>query len=175
VLTGTTLAYFTTADTARNVVTSGGVDIAVVEERIVDGELVPYPDEKIPVMPSANVSKVVSVRSLEKSAWIRAKFEAAFYEQDGSIREMPAEEIKKLVRIEADELNWSYKDGWWYYAEPIAAGSYTAPLFESVSFAGAEMGNEYQRCTVKINVVAQAVQQANNGRTVFEAQGWSED
>jgi len=34
------------------------------------------------------------------------------------------------------------------------------------------MGNEYQNCTVSVDVSAQAVQVANNGADVLEAKGW---
>ena len=48
-------------------------------------------------------------------------------------------------------------------------------LFEQVSFVGTKMGNEYQLCTVVIDVTVQAVQMANNGESVLEAIGWPAD
>ena len=36
------------------------------------------------------------------------------------------------------------------------------------------MGNEYQNATATVDVLAQAVQTANNGESVMEAQGWPE-
>ena len=36
----------------------------------------------------------------------------------------------------------------------------------------ADMGNEYQNATATVDVSAQAVQTANNGATVMDAQGW---
>ena len=50
-------------------------------------------------------------------------------------------------------------------------------LFNEVLFSSA-MGNEYQNCTAKIFVSAQAVQSANNpipeGGTVTDIPGWPE-
>ena len=34
------------------------------------------------------------------------------------------------------------------------------------------MGNEYQNATATVDVYAQAVQTANNGKTALNAQGW---
>ena len=42
-ITGGTYAYFTTSDTARNVITSGGIEVKVVEQQLVNGTLQPYP------------------------------------------------------------------------------------------------------------------------------------
>jgi len=46
-------------------------------------------------------------------------------------------------------------------------------LFWEVVFSGVNMTNEYQNCTIEIDVDAQAVQTANNGSSVLEAAGWS--
>ena len=40
IITGGTLAYYTATDTARNVITSGGVDVKVAEYQLVDGVMV---------------------------------------------------------------------------------------------------------------------------------------
>lgn len=173
ILTGTTLAYFTTSDTARNVITSAGVDIIIVEQQKVGDELTGYPTDPVPVIPGKEVSKIVSIQSLEKEVWIRAEFEAVFYAADGSVMDVDPDEVLSIVMSE--NSGWSYKDGWWYYAEPIGGGEYTDSLFEVLRFAGPEMGNEFQGSKVKVFVNAQAVQYANNGSTVFEANGWSEE
>ena len=47
VITGGTYAYYTADGTARNVITTGGVNVKVVEQRLVDGTLHPYPNEPI--------------------------------------------------------------------------------------------------------------------------------
>ena len=174
-ITSGTLAYFTAEDTARNVITSGGIDIEVVEQQLVDGTLQPYPDQPIPVMPATTVSKVVSVKSTEQAAWIRVNYTVTVYDADEKILEVPAEELNKVIVIAPNTANWMLKDGWWYYDTAVKAGEMTTPLFEQVAFSGPDMDNKYQNCTVVIDVTAQAVQQANNGDTVMEAAGWSEN
>ena len=171
-ITGGTYAYYTTSDTARNVITSGGVDIAVVEQQLVNGVLQPYPNQPIQVMPATTVSKIVSVQNTEQAAWVRMNFTLTVYDAEGKEMEIPADELAKVIVIDPDATNWTQKDGWWYYNTAIKSGEMTKPLFEEVVFSGPYMDNKYQNCTVVIDVTAQAVQQANNGVTVWEALGW---
>ena len=170
--TGGTYAYFTTSDTARNVITSGGIEVKVVEQQLVNGTLQPYPSQPIPVMPATTVSKIVSVQSTEQAAWVRMNYPLTVYDADGKKMEIPADELAKVIVIASDTANWTLKDGWWYYNTAVKGGETTKPLFEEVEFSGPHMDNKYQLCTVVIDVTAQAVQQANNGATVWEALGW---
>ena len=171
-ITGGTYAYFTTSDTARNVITSGGIEVKVVEQQLVNGTLQPYPSQPIPVMPATTVSKIVSVQSTEQAAWVRMNYTLTVYDADGKKMEIPADELAKVNVIASDTANWTLKDGWWYYNTAVKGGETTKPLFEEVEFSGPHMDNKYQLCTVVIDVTAQAVQQANNGATVWEALGW---
>lgn len=173
-ITGGTLAYYTTSDAARNVITSGSVEINVVEQQLVNGTLQSYPNQPIQVMPAATVSKIVSVQSTGQAAWIRANYTLTVYDAAGKEMEIPADELAKVIVINTDTTNWTLKDGWWYYGTALKNGETTTPLFESVTFSGPNMDNKYQGSTVEINVIAEAVQKANNGDTVEEALGWRE-
>ena len=180
---GSTLAYFTDSKTAHNVITSGGVGITVVETtKNPDGTEVEFPKDGITgVMPGTAVSKIVSVKNTgESEAWIRVKV-------DTSIKDAENEPLSSsitlsdgtsvdLVSFTVDNEKWTYneKDGCYYYADPVAAGESTAVLFSEVNFAP-EMPNAYQNSTTIINVSAQAVQTANNGKTVMDAAGWPEE
>ena len=175
ILASTTLAYFTDRAIARNVITSAGIDIEVVEHQLIDGQIHPYPNEPIPVMPAQTVSKIVSVQNFEEIAWIRARYTVTVYDPSGEILEISAEELERVFVVEPDSENWIRKDGWWYYRTAVETGGVTEPLFEEVIFSGPEMDNKYQNCTVVIDVIAQATQKANNGETVMEALGWPED
>lgn len=169
-----TYAYFTTADTARNVITSGGIKVKVVERQLVNGTLQPYLNQPIPVMPATTVSKIVSVQSTEQAVWVRMNYTVTVYDADGNKMEVPAEELNRVIGIDPDTTNWTQKDGWWYYHTAIKSSKTTTPLFEEVVFSGPNMDNKYQNCTVEIVVTAQGVQQANNGSTVMESLGWPE-
>ena len=172
VLASTTIAYFTDTDIARNVITSGGIDIHIIEQQLSDGKLVDFPNEPIPVMPASTVSKIVSVQNTDEPAWIRVIYTVTVYDIEGRTMDIPAEELAKVIGITPDTTNWTMKDGWWYYNYAVKTGETTLPLFEKVVFSGPYMDNKYQLCTVVIDVTAQAVQQANNGVTVWEALGW---
>lgn len=164
-----TLAYFSTEGTARNVITSGYVEIDLVEKHIDDsGAEVDFPAEPITgVMPGSTVSKIVSVKNTGADAWIRVKVEKSVVGEDG------ADLSADVVTFKVDEGKWLLKDGYYYYKEPVVTEASTEILFDEVYFDLA-MGNEYQGCTTEIIVSAQAVQAANNGTTVEEAAGWPE-
>lgn len=167
VATGT-LAYFTAEGTARNVITSGFVDIELIEKHIgEDGTEVDFPGEITGVMPGCSVSKIVSVKNTGAESWIRVSVEKVVTAPDGSA--LPGD----LITFQVDESKWLLKDGFYYYRLPVAPGESTDILFDEVHFDGA-MGNEYQGCKTEILVYAQAVQTANNGATVEEALGWPE-
>ena len=174
VLASTTIAYFTDTDIARNVITSGGIDIHIIEQQLSDGKLVDFPNEPIPVMPASTVSKIVSVQNTDEPAWIRVIYTVTVYDIEGRAMDIPAEELAKVIGITPDTTNWTMKDGWWYYNYAVKTGETTLPLFEKVVFSGPHMDNKYQNCTVVIDVDAQAVQTANNGETVWDAHGWAE-
>ena len=175
IITSGTLAYFTSQDTARNVITSGGIGIEVIEQQLVDGTLQPWPKDPIPVMPGTAVSKIASAKNLEQPAWIRMNYTVTVYDASGKVMDVSAEELAKVILIEPDSTAWTQKDGWWYYKTAVNTGETTAPLFEEVVFSGPHMDNKYQNCTVTVDVTAQAVQKANNGATVWEAKGWPEE
>lgn len=175
ILASTTIAYFTEVETARNVITSGGIAVQVVEQQLVDGVTQPYPAQPIPIKPGATVSKIVSVQSTQQPAWIRVHYTVEVFDGDGKKLEISPNTLNQMILISTDQTNWIASGGWWYYPEVLRTGEITKPLFESVSFSGPNMGNAYQNCTVVITVNAQAVQQANNGTTVMEAAGWPEN
>ena len=175
ILASTTLAYFTDIGTARNVITSGGIGIQVVEQQLVGGTLQPWPETPVPVMPGTAVSKIASAKNLEQPAWIRMNYTVTVYDAAGKAMDVPADELAEVIVIEPDGTEWIRKDGWWYYKAAVNTGETTAPLFEEVVFSGPHMDNKYQNCTVTVDVTAQAVQKANNGATVWEAKGWPEE
>lgn len=167
-----TLAYFTAEDTARNVITSGGIDVQVVEKQLVGGALENYPDTPVSIMPGSAVSKIVSVKNLDGPAWVRMAYTVTIRDASGNVVELSAQQRDQIITIDTDTANWTYKDGWWYCNKALATGEETKPLFTQVVFSGSEMGNAYQNCTVMIDVTAQAVQKAHNGNTVMDAAGW---
>ena len=152
-------AYFTAEGRATNVITTGAVEMDLQEMQLVDGEEVPYPDEIITgVMPGRTISKIPYVVGEEATQpfYTRVKAQLTITLADGKVAE-----TNEYVAPNYDEENWILgEDGWWYYQGQIKAGDKVA-LFTEVAFAET-MPNEYQDCTVEIDISAQAVQVKNN-------------
>jgi len=156
-----TLAYFTDTGIAHNVITSGKVDITLIDDTEKIGK--PFPDGGITnVMPGTSVSKIVGVKNEEVSAdaWVRLLVNTEFVENlDEKVVSMDLSE-KWTKSNETVTINGKEYDAY-TYNEVLAPNTSTEPLFEEVKFAP-DMGNEYQKSTLHIDVIAQAVQADNN-------------
>ena len=154
-----TIAFFTAEGKAHNVITTGGVEIAV-QEWADDEKTKPF-ENLSGVMPNTTVTKIAEVKNTGASdAWVRVKVEKNI--------KLQGEGTPDLTLNTAD---WTEKDGYYYYSKPLKPGEITAPIFTAVTFKP-DMGNEYQNATATVDVSAQAVQTANNGDTVMDAKGW---
>ena len=160
-----TAAYFSARDTAHNVITTGNVDIAVVEKQEKDGRLEPYPQGPITgVLPGTTVSKIVSVRNEGTGdAWIRVQVEKGITLNPDAREPLPAGQAPDtdLLTLDLDTVHWAEKDGWYYYKQAVPAGSTTRPLFTTVDFSR-NMGNAYEGCNSDVIIHAEAVQSKNN-------------
>ena len=79
-----------------------------------------------------------------------------------------------LLQLDLNTTDWTLgEDGYLYYNKPLPAGATTAPIFTTVDFSSS-MGNAYQNATATVDVAAQGVQTANNGKTALAASGWPE-
>ena len=161
-----TLAYFVAEETAYNVITTGVLDMLLVEETS-GGQ--PWPDDGISgVMPGAEVDKIPQVQNIGT---------VDFYTRIRVTLSAVAEDKKTPLDTEPVELNintefWTEKDGWYYYRESVAPGGETEPLFTVVRF-DEQMGNEYQNAEFYIDLKAQAVQSKNNDEGgPLSAEGW---
>ena len=170
ILIYTTIAYFNTADTARNVITSGNIKIELQETALVNDTEIPFKESQdvYNVMPGQEVSKIVRVENTGSNpAYIRISVDKAIQLAEG-VQGTPDTD---LISIDYDSSSWTLKDGYYYYNEPLAAGNTTEPLFRNVTF-DPDMGNMYQNSQAVIKVSAQATQVKNNGTDVFSAAGW---
>ena len=170
-----TLAYFTKTDTARNVITSGGINIEIREWTIVDGEQAEFPKEGLEgVMPGTSASKVVKIENTgPNEAWIRVKVESSIKDANGTPLASTLENGTPVIHFDILDGWIDGGNGYYYYSKPVAPKHFTTELLEEVTFAP-QMGNEYQNCKANLVVYAQAVQTANNGSTVQDAKGWPE-
>ena len=158
-----TLAFFNGDATAHNVITTGKVAIKVDEYAKYDADKtvkrVKYQNEQTGIMPGTTVNKIVVVSGEDGTAdaWVRVKFVTKVTAADGT--ELNADKIQLTTGTE-----WKYQDGWFYYNAPVKANQEAAPALLSVEF-DADMDNTYQGATATVDVLAQAVQCANNGDT----------
>ncbi len=150
---GSVWAYFTDTVQVKNTIQTGIVEISIDEyEKTEDGEEKPYEDPK-EIIPGDQISKIVRITNREESAYIRAKVEFQFENEElnGSIG------IENLTGVE--ETNWIYKNGYFYYKKPVNSGE-VITLFQGVSIPES-WDNTYANCRFHINVTAEAVQSAN--------------
>ena len=183
-----TLAYFTVKDKAHNVITSSKVGIELIEKtKDENGAEVDFPKEGISgVMPGDSVSKIVSVKNNgEATAWIRVWVNTAISEPGDPLTNPTIKNLPLTINVDGKEIpvvtytvdntKWTYEDGYYYFNKPVELEKSTDILFEEVHFAK-EMGNEYQKCKVMIDISAEAVQYANNpipdGGDVTDVKGW---
>lgn len=180
IITTGTLAFFTTEETAHNVITTGNVDIAVVETTLDDnGDEIEFPKEGFDgVMPGTSVSKIVRLENIGKgNAWVRIKVDLTAKAADGS--ELPLQQDgTDVMTLDYDTEEWTYSDGYYYYNKILTPGEKTTALFESVAFSK-DMGNDYKSGQLAVIINAHAVQSDNNPvptegvePTVAEAKGW---
>ena len=162
-----TLAYYTDSARTHNVITSGKVNIAL-HEWADEKHNKPFQD-KTGVMPGTKVTKIVEVENTGTgAAFVRLRVET-------EVRSAEKQEMDpKHVRLDFNQTDWIYRDGYYYYARSLQPGETTVPLFTAVTFA-AEMGNEYQNASAQVKVIAYAVQSANNGDSPQAAKGWPSD
>ena len=159
-----TLAYFTSEGKAHNVITTGGVEIAVQEWADEDKQT-PFEDLE-GIMPGMTVTKIAEIKNTGASdAWVRVKVEKNIKLQGKGTPDTG------LVELTLNTTDWTEKDGYYYYTKALKPGEVTAPIFTAVTFKP-EMGNEYQNATATVDVSAQAVQTANNGTSALTASGW---
>ena len=168
-LAASTLAYFTAEGKTHNVITTGGVDIEVQEWA--DKEKTKPFENLTGVMPGTSATKIVEVKNTGASdAWVRVKVEKQIGAQPET--DAGAEIDPNIVTLDINTKEWiDGGDGYYYYNSPVKPGETTVPIFTAVTFAP-EMGNEFQNATATVDILAQAVQTANNGTSALDANGW---
>ena len=166
-----TLAFFNTDAIAHNVITTGGVNIEL-HEYADEACTTDYDTNKTGIMPGMTVDKYARIALAEGSAdaWVRVKFEKKITFAAGNEHAQGKTPNLDLVGLTMPEGWIDGRDGWYYLEAPLTSNT---PVFAltSVTF-NKTMGNEYQGATATVDIVAQAVQTANNGDSALTAKGW---
>ena len=160
------IAYYSTIGKATNVVTSGNVKLKIHERTDQGTE---FPENGVYIMPGDIVSKEVSVENIcEHPFYLRVKMVYGV-----NAEELSAEDCFKL---NIDETNWTYMDGWYYYNGVVEPGTTTPTVFTKVEIVGDKVDNSYIGKTLTLTVAAHAVQVEHNvAERAWEAAGWPEE
>lgn len=168
-----TVAYFSGNAVAHNVITSGAIDIELVETKkdTPTSPETPYPTDPVEgIMPNKDVSKIVRVKNTgEFEAYVRVKVAKSVVSQGNK----KLDESKLTISFD-NGAYWTEKDGFYYYNQVLAPGASTEPLFTQVHF-DATAGNDYQNARIEIDVQAQGTQVANNpipAAGITAVKGW---
>lgn len=164
IMSAGTFAYYTAEDSARSVITSGSLEMTIIETTA-DGKA--FPKEGVFVMPGDTVSKIVTVEnSGQQPFYIRAQLVKA-------VEDSPLS-AEMCLKPNIDGEHWLSKDGYYYYHTALAPGETTLPLFTQVEIDGKSVNNSHLGKTLLLEINAQAVQSEHNGSSVLEAVGWPE-
>lgn len=173
---GGTLAWFTDTETATNVVTTGHVDISVMEKDSAAGTYEEKNDSGLTLdgkyVPNATVDKFVTVKNNNNSskAWIRVKIEMPDSMNDAVLKGMD----EKWIKNTADS-----SDEYYYYTDAVDANQSTEELITGIQLPnwGNDMTDQGTLNTetnkidngINIEVIAEAVQADNIADTCVDA------
>ena len=162
-LTQPTLAYYTTVGLATNVVTSGDVQLKILE-KTADGS--DFPAQGVFIIPGDIVSKQVTVENVCRHPfYLRVKIVSSSTNQS-----LNAEDCMKLD-INTD--HWTYVDGYYYFNRILEPGETTQALFTQVEIVGSKVDQSHIGSTLSLTVNAFAVQSEHNPADhPWEASGW---
>lgn len=157
---GGTVAYFVTSETAHNLVSMGGVKIALNE---LDGPTGSKPFHDLEnIIAGETYSKIPYVENIDlEPVWIRAKVSLKKTAGDGT--ESDITDFSSLMTLQEIGENWTASsDNFYYYNLAVNNSEQTEPIFRSVKFADT-IDDEYQLATYTLTVTAEATQAKNNG------------
>lgn len=107
-----TLAYFTSEGKAHNVITTGGVKIAV-QEWADENKQTPFEDLE-GIMPGMTVTKIAEIKNTGASdAWVRVKVEKSIKLKGEGTPDTG------LVELALNTADWTEKDGYYYYTKAL--------------------------------------------------------
>lgn len=170
ILAGSTLAVFTADATAHNVITTGGVKIAL-QEWADEEETKPFQNLN-GIMPGSSAVKIVKVKNTGKSdAWVRIKITKVISLDTSLNLDPDFKPNTDLISLDFNSTDWTLKDGYYYYNAVLKPGEVTEPIFKKVTL-DKSIGNEFQNAEIAVDITAHAVQAANNGTAATAAVGW---
>lgn len=174
VVVGATMAYFTSSDTATNVITTGKISVKVDEPKfseiaksVVDETTKEITSELYNVMPNAKINKDPEFKLVDGSAdaYIRVAVNTVVTKKDGSTVTPSLEDLG--AELSSDK--WIAKGGYYYYNEKIATSTNPVPLFKTLKsgednytiLIPEKWGNDFQDAKLNMGIKVEAVQADN--------------
>lgn len=159
---GGTLAWFTDTETATNVVTTGNVDISILEKGDGQDEYEVEDDAGLelagPYVPGAEIGKAVKIKNTgANSAYIRVLVE---------FENLPGEEEPEL---NFDTTDWIKEGSYYYYKTSVEKDAETTDLFTTVTIPAAWDNSATDKSDINIKLTAEAIQSEHNGNSAVEA------
>lgn len=139
---GATFAFFTaTAPPVTNTFKTGTVNVEVNEHGF----------ENVDNWnPGDTTNKDVTIKSKgSKKTYVRVKLTKMW------TNELPNDNVELVL---ANNNDWVYSDGWYYYKKILNKNEETSKLLDAVKLIGSITENEYQGQTLSVNVETEAVQ-----------------
>lgn len=167
-------AYFTAStDSSENRITTGTVAVDVVDlGSSAPGGSAGTELDPIQILPGyVEMREIYAKNTGDIALYVRAKTETAITLAERNTSHQN-EVDTSLVIFDIDSKYWKYQDGYYYYAVPLLSGEATEELFSKIVFSK-EMGNLYMDSTIRVKIIFEMVQFANNGSSVFDAVGWA--
>ena len=173
-MVGGTSAFFTASERTHNIITTSGVAIELIEntnQTGVDGRPVPFTNISN-AHAGDTYSKIPQVKNIDEgSVWVRVKV-AKGATINGSTEVAVSD---NSISADFNTQDWlDGGDGYYYYSHVLEAGEITEPLFTEVTLADS-LSDIYNGATFSLTLQAQAVQVANNGTSIHDAEGWPEE
>ncbi len=166
---GGTSAYFASSSVAHNIITTGGVTIELIEDTDEigeDGRPVPFVNIE-DAMPGDRISKMPKIKNVDSGEiYVRMRVMPRVEYPNGRVDKMTFSAFSPDI-----SRSWSPKDGYYYFTRPLASGETTNALFTTLTIPK-YLDEDQEGAKYIIKIKGEAVQRANNGETVFDAQGW---
>lgn len=170
-----TFSFVVRSTRADNVVTFGGVSIAL-EETMLDGSggEVPVPDGPETISAGRDCSRIVRVRNVGRHpAYVRVRMDMTGAPAQGEASS--ANDITSYrFSADADAGAWVQRDGWYYYGAPLGPGQTTPALIEGLYVDTHAASQRYAGGELTLDIDASAVQCENNAASAVDAEGWPE-
>ena len=143
IATGDTKAWFTHRNVYTGQFTLGTIDIEINEA------LTPL----INLTSKKEIQRGVLKRGSDSEIYVRV---ALIPQWDDS--SLPIDNVDLIL---ADNEDWAYKDGWYYHKEILKDGRKLSSLLEEIQFKE-QIGPDYQGKTLRLKIIAEAVQAAHD-------------